>query len=80
MYPDNNITNGTNSKRAQIVADLGDVDWEEYPYMDTLCYIYIEDNMVSNRNFYTKDDGENVYADRMARDTDGDWMDIEGEA
>lgn len=65
MEPYTDITNGTIKKSAEIVAKLGEVDWDRYPYMDTMCYISTENSTVSNR----EDE-----ADRMARDTDGTWI------
>lgn len=67
MEPYTDVTNGTNRKSAEIVAYLSEVDWDKYPYMDTLCYISTEYSTLSNRD-------ESFSADRMARDTDGDWV------
>lgn len=63
MEPYTPITDGNTRKSAQIVANLGDVEWDKYPYMDTMCYISTDNSTVSNR----EDE-----ADRMARDTGGE--------
>lgn len=65
MYTDTAITDGISKKSAEIVAKLDNVEWDEYPYMDTMCYISLENSTVSNI-------GDNY--DRMARDTDGTWL------
>lgn len=65
MEPYTDITDGNTIKSAQIVANLGDVECDKYPYMDTMCYISTDNSTVSNR----EDE-----ADRMARDTGGKWQ------
>lgn len=65
MEPDTDITDGNTRKSAEIVAELSDVEWDRYPYMDTMCYISTYNSTVSNR----EDD-----SDRTARDTNGEWL------
>jgi len=67
MDPDEDITDGTNSKSIRIVADLDDTDFEYYPYMDTLCFINKNDNWASN----VEDD-----AHIACRSTEGEYEDL----
>jgi hypothetical protein len=64
MYPVM-VTDGNNSKNAEIIAELDEVKFDKYPYMDTMYYISTDNSTVSN-----SDDG----ADRIARETDGEWL------
>lgn len=65
MEPYTPITDGNVRKTSELTAKLSEVEWDRYPYMDTMCYISTDNSTVSNR-----EDG----ADRMARDTDGEWQ------
>jgi len=71
MEPNETFTDGTTKKRARIVVRLNDADWSEYPYCDTMCYIFLDSNIASNK-FYL-DDSENEEADRLLRDTGGEY-------
>jgi hypothetical protein len=71
MEPNEYFTNGTTKKRARIIVRLNDADWDEYPYCDTMCYIFTSDNIASNK-FYL-DDSEDEQADRLLRDTEGEY-------
>lgn len=66
MDPDAYVTDGNTRKPADIVAKLDDVEWDEYPYMDTLCFISKEN--------YTASNIEDGATDITARDTDGEYM------
>lgn len=61
------ITNGKDTKHATITAYLDGVDFDYYPYMDTLSYLNLDENTASNNHYR---------ADRIARETDGDWEEI----
>jgi hypothetical protein len=71
MEPNETFTDGTTKKRARIIVKLNDADWSEYPYCDTMCYIFLDSNIASNK-FYL-DDSENEEADRLLRDTGGEY-------
>jgi hypothetical protein len=71
MEPNEYFTNGSTRKRARIIVRLDDADWSEYPYCDTMCYIFTDDNIASNK-FYL-DDSEEEEADRLLRDTEGEY-------
>jgi hypothetical protein len=80
MSPDENITNGTDSSRATIICKVTNADYSYYPYMDTLCYININDDIIGNSTSAVDPDGN--YSDdyndsdgpiRVARTTDGCW-------
>ena len=71
MEPNEYFTNGSTRKRARVIVRLNDADWDEYPYCDTMCYIFTDDNIASNK-FYL-DDSEDEEADRLLRDTGGEW-------
>lgn len=61
------ITNGTeNLNGEEIFCELDVVDFEYYPYVDTLCFIDLGSKIASN---YNND------SDRALRDTDGEWSD-----
>lgn len=68
MEPSTPITNGISSKKATIVVKGLEVNWDRYPYMDTLCYISTDDSTASN---------DEEGADRVLRDTDGEWMEAD---
>lgn len=69
MDPGEYITDGTNSKSATITVKLtGDGgDWDYYPYMDTLCFLDVDSDTLTN-------DEDGSY-DRVFRDTDGGYND-----
>jgi hypothetical protein len=60
------ITNGSETISKRVFCDLDEVDFDEYPYVDTLCFINLENKTASNRN---------KNADRALRDTGGEWDD-----
>jgi hypothetical protein len=61
------ITNGTEIlEDEEINCELDVVDFEYYPYVDTLCFIDLGSKIASN---YNND------SDRALRDTDGEWSD-----
>jgi hypothetical protein len=60
------ITNGSETINKRVFCDLDEVDFDEYPYVDTLCFINLENKTASNRN---------KNADRALRDTGGEWDD-----
>lgn len=51
----------------EILLELDDVDFGEYPYCDTICYIDSDTGMASNKYW---DD-----SDRLLRDTGGSYED-----
>lgn len=61
-----NITNGSETTSKRVFCDLDKVDFDEYPYVDTLCFINLDNKTASNRS---------RNADRALRDTDGEWDD-----
>ena len=67
MEPNEKLTNGSEIKKAVIIADLNDTDFDYYPYCDTMCYIDSSSGVVSNQYW---DD-----SDRMLRDTGGQYED-----
>jgi hypothetical protein len=71
MEPNEYFTDGNTKKRARIIVKLNDADWREYPYCDTMCYIFTDRNIASNK-FYL-DNSEDEEADRLLRDTEGEY-------
>lgn len=67
MYPDTKLTNGKISKDATFEVNLDDGDWSYYPYMDTMCFLDMDTDTLSN-------DKESSY-DRVFRDTSGEYYD-----
>ena len=67
MYPESKLTNGKTSKQAVFKVDLEEGDWDYYPYMDTMCFLDMDTNTLSN-------DKESDY-DRVFRDTGGEYSD-----
>jgi len=67
MEPNERLTNGSDTKRGVIIADLNDTEFDYYPYCDTMCYIDSESGIVSNTYW---DD-----SNRMLRDTGGEYED-----
>jgi hypothetical protein len=65
MYPETDLTNGKSTKSATFEVKLDDGDWSEYPYMDTMCFLNMDNNTLSN-------DKESDY-DRVFRDTEGSY-------
>lgn len=65
MYPDSTLTDGKVSKDAIIKVKLSEGDWDYYPYMDTMCFLDMDTNTLSN-------DKESDY-DRVFRSTEGDY-------
>ena len=83
MSPSEKITNGSEDlSRATIVCKVKDANPSDcYPYMDTMCFINIKDNIVGNSPEAVDPDEE--YSDeydehsgpvRVARTTDGEWF------
>ena len=48
MNPDEQITNGTERKQADISVQLEKSDFETFPFTDTMCYLNINKNKVRN--------------------------------
>jgi hypothetical protein len=82
MSPDEKLTNGNEDlSRATLVCDVKYANPSGcYPYMDTMCFININDNIVGNSLDAVDPNGQ--YSDeyeeyegpiRVARSTDGDW-------
>lgn len=67
MYPETDLTNGKTTKSAIFEVKLDDGDWGEYPYMDTMCFLDMDTNILSN-------DKESDY-DRVFRSTEGNYYD-----
>ena len=64
MSPGEELTNGKTSKYGTLNCDLRDVDYDYYPYIDTLCYNEDGTSILSNKEI-----GEG----REFRDTDGEY-------
>ena len=73
MEPNETFTDGNTKKRARIIVNLDDAVWSEYPYCDTMCYIFSSANIASNK-FYI-DNEESDEADKLLRDTGGEYED-----
>jgi hypothetical protein len=75
MEPGENITNGSGSKSATITVKLtgSGGTWDRYPYMDTMCYLNQDGDILTNN-----DEGD-LEINRTFRDTDGGYMDSDGD-
>ncbi len=82
MSPDEKLTNGTQDiSRPNIVCKVSDANPSGYyPYMDTMCFINLNGDLVGNSVDAVDPDGEysDSYDDydgpiRCARTTDGEW-------
>jgi len=82
MSPDEKLTNGSQDlSRPKIVCKVDDADPTGcYPYMDTMCFININDNLVGNSVDAVDPEGDysGSYDEydgpiRCARTTDGEW-------
>jgi hypothetical protein len=62
------VTNGNETVEKKIICKLDKVDFDSYPYVDTLCFISLDDKTASNRK---------KNADRALRSTDGEYADPE---
>lgn len=62
------ITNGVDETGENICCKLDFVDFDYYPYVDTLCFIDTRRHIASSSN---------INSDRALRDTDGDWCEPE---
>jgi len=69
MDPDESITDGSSSKSATITVKLtgSGGDWDSYPYMDTLCFLDVDSDTLTN--------DENGDYQRVFRDTEGGYND-----
>lgn len=67
MEPNESLTDGSLVKRGTIEVKLNDVDFEYYPYCDTICYIGTGTGMASNKYW---DD-----SNRLLRNTGGSYED-----
>lgn len=67
MEPRGEVTNGQTKKRVEIKVHLNTSKFEYYPYCDTLCFLYVDDNLASNRLDDTRSDL------RVLRSTEGEW-------
>jgi hypothetical protein len=83
MSPDEKLTNGNDTlSRATIVCKVKDANPSGYyPYMDTMCFINMNGDLVGNSVDAVDPDGEysDSYDDydgpiRVARTTEGDWF------
>jgi len=84
MSPDEKLTNGSDDlSRANIICKVKSANPSGcYPYMDTMCFININDNIIGNSLEVVDPDGEHSddYDDydscaiRVARSTEGDWF------
>lgn len=83
MSPDEKLTDGNQDlSRATLVCKVKSADPSGcYPYMDTMCFINTNDNIVGNSLDAVDPDGKHSedYDDyhgpiRVARTTDGDWF------
>lgn len=74
MEPDEKITNGSTSKSAVLKVRLtgSGGDWDYYPYMDTMCYLSTDPDILRNST-------DDVSPDRTFRDTDGGYTDYDGD-
>ena len=60
------ITNGTDRELDRIVVKADDVDWSYYPYMDTMSYLNLDENVITNDSDYPG-------LERECRSTGGDY-------
>jgi hypothetical protein len=67
MTPGEIITNGTISGRWNIVVDVDNSDFGQYPYVDTMCFCYTDSNELRN----TQDEDDDSI--RVLRSTEGEW-------
>ena len=70
MEPNEYFTDGSSKKTARIVVRLDNVEFEYYPYCDTMCYLFEDRDIASNKFYFY--DNEDEEADRLLRDTSGD--------
>lgn len=64
------ITNGKETLSDEIISQLDAVDFESYPYVDTLCFINLENKTASNRR-----NGGMMPNVKALRNTDGEYTD-----
>ena len=84
MSPDEKLTDGSQDlSRANIICKVKSANPSGcYPYMDTMCFININDNIIGNSLETVDPDGEHSddydsydsCAIRVARSTEGDWF------
>jgi hypothetical protein len=67
MYPHTKQTNGKITKSGIFEVNLDDGDWPYYPYMDTLCFLDTDTDILSNN--------KEGYYNRVFRDTSGEYHD-----
>jgi hypothetical protein len=82
MSPDERLVKGTQElTRPSIVCKVSNASpSDNYPYMDTMCFININDNLVGNsieavdpNSEYSDEYEDHSGPIKMARDTGGDW-------
>jgi hypothetical protein len=66
------MSNGSETKKTDIIIKLNIVDCGHYPYLDTLSYINTETKKISNND-------REISADRELRDTGGDYSYIDSD-
>ena len=64
MSPEEPITDGVVTKNAKITVKLDVGDHDRYPYIDTMCYLSSDNNLLTN--FHTNDS-------RLLKSTEGYW-------
>ena len=67
MTPREYITNGVSKSRPEIIVKVDNADCEYYPYIDTVCFCYMDSNELRN----TQDDDDDSM--RVLRSTEGEW-------
>lgn len=67
MTPREYITNGTSKSRPEIIVKVDNANCDYYPYVDTMCFCYIESQELRN----TQDDEDGSM--RVLRSTDGEY-------
>lgn len=63
------MSNGSENKRPTITVKLESSDFNQYPYLDSLCYLNIESNLISNNQSH-------IDAQRELNDTGGGYDEV----
>lgn len=67
MTPREWITNGVDKNQWEIIVRLDQTDFDYYPYVDTMCFCYLDSDELRN----TKDEDADDL--RVLRSTEGNW-------
>jgi hypothetical protein len=67
MEPDEEITNGQYRSSAEIRVYLNGSEFDHYPYLDTMCFLYTDEDFLTNVDMDRSDM-------RVLRSTEGNWF------